>query len=441
MAGDTPLAPLLKARIAASGRRQNDVAKQAGIHASQLSQVLSGSKRLGRDRLLALGSVLGIPDVEILAAAGLDRSSPIRADLTSPHSGSATVKVVTDPIFVDSAIFMWICSTQPLRKHGVELQFERVDWQSVPAQFGYEDQPVIGFCNRNYEVPPGQPALPREILERVHYWSDLCVYRGYAVLARKEMLKNPNAFAQRPVPGDQITALLKEIAEGPKRGRQHVAPDFEDKRVITIGADTRWRLVASPTFGPALQRLEMLTVPDADIALTSFLRGTGALFVGGLPQRFQAESEGCIPIITAKEDPFLFSINSLVCSHALEDKPILYWLEALWAHTIHRMMDEKGFREQVAQECVDLLKAKGMTRSSLKVEHFHTVFESNEYESFITRSSALTTVVVDTLQDIFARLATTTKGEVQKNLERAMLAARQAFGTEVPADGTPPSKR
>lgn len=405
----TPLAALLKVRIAASGRRQNDVAKQAKIHPSQLSQVLKGVKGLSRYRLLALASVLGISDAEVLGAAELDiGSNPIRVDLGSPHPGTAMVRVVTDPIFVDSAIFTWICNTQPLRKYGIELKVDRADWQSVPMKFVYGDtESVVGFYNRNLEKPEeGEPtSLLDEALEKVEYWSDLCVYHGYALLARPEILQNPKEFETRPVPEGTILELIEELRKGPGAYRKHVIPDYADNRIITMGADTKWRLVRSPAFGTALAQpgLAIAEIADADIALTSFLNGAGALFIGGLPQRLVAEARGCVRIITRDEDPFLFSVNSLVCTKAIKDKPILYWLDALWAQTIRQMREDSEFRQKVADECIGYLRSQNVTRFALTAEHFHRAFEK-DFETFITNSSALTSEFVETLKAVFSNL-------------------------------------
>ncbi|MDP9190448.1 MAG: helix-turn-helix domain-containing protein [Acidobacteriota bacterium] len=437
MEADSELIALLRARIAASKRSQKKIADQAGIHPSQLSQVLRGTKGLSRDRLLALAAVLGIADAEILTAAGLEGGArEVRADLSSPFSAGAKVKVVTDPRFIDSAVFMWMCSTQPFLRHGVELELARADWERVPEQFLSPESAVIGFYNRSYEGSDEDYPFPREILKNVNYWSDLSLYRGYAILARKKDLQHPSRFENHSASKDDIEKVLQEISfhtDAKRSARRFVSKELTDSRIITIGADTRWRL-ASSLYGEQLKPLPMKALSDPEAAVKAFLFGLGALFVGGLPQRLYAEDHDCVAIVTADEDPFLFSVNSLVCSASLRGSPLLYWIEALWAETIQRMQSDEGLRTKVARECRELLKTFDLDpeESSLQEGYFEKVFgvDGPKYETFVTHSSQLTSEFVAISGRMLSSLSGSKKSDLPALLAALDKSMRLAFGLE-----------
>jgi transcriptional regulator with XRE-family HTH domain len=433
MGVDSPLITLIKARIAAAKRSQRKIADQAGIHPSQLTQLLRGTKGISRDKLLALARVLGVGEDEILAAAGLETgiASAVRADLSSPYSRSARIKVISDPRFIDSAVFMWMCSTQPfLRHHDVVFELVPKDWSRVPPEMiGQldlsEPAPAIGFYNRN-PATDTSTLLEVDTSTRLKHWTDFCLYRGYAVLARRsdtpEKIRAARDAGNR-VPEADIRSFLKELVQnaGAKKAT-----------IITIGADTD-RVLSTPLFKTEFSSFNVKSEPNPDYALSAFRGNYGSLFVGGLPQRLRAEkNDSCIPIVTWKEDPFLFSINSLFCTPQLYGSSLVYWIEALWHETISKMAD-KPFRDRVATECQSLLRSLQIDpeETSLSREMFEDVLgpRGREYEVFLKRGGELNPNFVDITAGIVEIVDRPREaGQPRVSASEAITFMRTAFG-------------
>jgi len=343
------VAKLIREALDRQQRSASSVAAAVGIHRSHLSKVLAAEKSLSEDKLLALADALNLPRDRILRAAGIAVTKKARVDLGAyipiRTKGAPALKVITDPRFFDSAPFTWIFSNQPFASLGIDCELTCVDWEAVPREIAKHAN-AIGFYNRRARTRVGEGRA-----RDVRHWIDLCLYRGYAVMAR------PNAGAPvHPTRKEANEYIEKLIAEYAARGQKPV--------VVYMAADTEWKL--RTPFNPAFtdQYLRFVREPDPDEALRGFLEGQGNLFIGGLPQRLAATAQGCTEIISIENNPLLFSINSLVYPElmlqARNAKAILGLASSLWFETITRIREDQEFRATVCNEVPKLLDDLGV---------------------------------------------------------------------------------
>ncbi len=336
------------------------VADRANINRTHLYHVLKGEKSLSKGRLITLAQVLGRPPSEFLAPAGYSDLEAEAFSLSTLALASLAqfrgkkLRVVTDPRFADSALFLWMMSTQPFRTEGIECEIVwDTYWRDVPEKVSDELDPgtySIGFCNRR-----SKKAQVESELFNIAYWTDLCIYRGYALLARAEDVRefmhergiahlDPQTYFREPGV-THVSDFIEHcrVAEGKQRDDKCVT-------LVTMGPDTRWRLCISRDLEvlkhPFLdtKNTRVITRGDANAALKLFQEGTGSFFAGGLPQRLAGVREyGYIEVISYDNNPFLFSINSLICSETtLQDAKILLGaVEALWFQTLRRLYAEE----------------------------------------------------------------------------------------------------
>lgn len=367
------LAKLIQQAVDKSGLTHGQVAEKAGIHRSHLSRVLNKEKSLSRDKLSALADVLNLPREVLLEAAGHTVIEEFDLDLRQfgiiRSLGGRKLTVVTDPRFVDSAVFMWIFNTQPFRTLGIDCELLSVDWRDV-SQTVATTEYAIGFNNRRAVLKVGdQEVFP------VKYWSDLCVYKGYALIARKSDL-------QPEAPGHELTL------EQAKKHLQDLITKYKRKgskpTIVTIGADTMWRLETPLTEEIKPESFTFQTFADPNFALNRFIGGIGDLFIGGLPQRLEAQEAECVEVLNFKNNPFLASCNGIICPDLMikEQKPLLAAATSLWFEVISRMKANASFRHRVAQGCIQLIDDLRVSNHSLKIKHFDQVFKSDEYEYF-----------------------------------------------------------
>jgi hypothetical protein len=341
------------------------VAESAGIHRTHLYRVLGESKSLGKEKLIGLADALGIARNDLLLAAGYESIDP-RIDLgsvTPRRLGGTRLGVVTDPRFVDSAIFFWIFSAQPLRGIGIDCELIRTDWERVPEEVSNRKN-AIGFFNRR-SIPD---------FGGVRYYMDLCLYKGYALLARRDDVRKKITRIQ-----DAREFLTGLVARKKK----------EKPTIVCMGADTVWSLRTSLT--PELSDQNFVVKPfgNADFALEKFAAGLGDLYVGGLPQRLRACKEyNCIEILNSEINPLLFSMNSLIYSEQFAGgddaaQPLLSTISALWFRNISALKRDEDMRSQMFSEVQRFSTADRETaRSSLTHEAFEAVLRNGAYEDF-----------------------------------------------------------
>jgi hypothetical protein len=300
--------------------------------------------------------------------------------------------VVSDVRFFDSCLFLWLFHTQPLREVGIECEIDFAEWPNVPLRVATRDW-SIGFYNRVPADIPTPGFAPS-------YWTDLTLYRGYSLI-----LSNRHSVGRHDVRG--LTGALDVL----RRLKNKIA----HPRVITIGADTTWRFVQNALVRHELKDCDFVDVPDADVALEQFLAGDGDLFVGGLPQRFQALKHNCIELISADNNPLLFSLNSLIYSGPKREAPppeVLAAAAGFWFRTIARAKQDENYRNEVVDQCVRM--AKGADRAQwLDPEQFRQLLDPatvSPYEVFPARPTDLLDAISE---DVFVKVLehiNTTKG-------------------------------
>ena len=376
-------AQLVRRRLVELKKSQRSIAERAGIHPSHLSLFLSGRRSLGSEKLVALAGILGLKRSDLLQAAGQDQTAAasIAPDPVAELRSVPPIKVVTDPRFIDSAVFLWACSTQRSRKY-VNFEFLPTDWDRVPKEVAYQ-QHAVGFCNRRFMLSAQEPL--KALYKGIHVWMDLCLYKGYAVLARKKDIDHCHSLKA----GKEYIDRLAKRESAPT--------------LLTVGGDTEWRVKSTPLV-PSLKKYKVIVVNDPDFALDAFVerRIAADLFVGGLPQRLRAK-QSCTEVLNWDFDPFLCSVNSLICTDTLLEKPmLLHWLVALWSAAITRLRSDSATRAQIASECRDLLRSLSLGgEQSLSAEYFDVVFGpdvGDKYELFVDRPCVLTDGLIEVAQ-------------------------------------------
>lgn len=408
------LSLLIREALNQLGQPAAQVAKAAGIHPSHLSQALNRKKALSRQKLIALAGQLRVPQKKLLQAAGYPVEDGLEIDLgnvTILHGlGGLPLKIVTDPRFIDSAVFMWIFSTQPFKAMGIDCELVKVDWHKVPEEVA-TNQYAIGFYNRRASVKRGTLKL-----YQVRYWSDLCLYRGYALMAHR------NNELQEPVTLTAANSYLKNLIHGRRRSGRKTT-------IVSMGADTVWRLTNPLTPDLNDDNFIVESLGDPDFALSQFLNGVGDLFVGGLPQRLAARKMGCHEVLSSQNNPLLFSLNSLICSETMfeERKPILTAASALWFDTISKLKINQEFRQQVTQAIPQLLRNLSIEKHNLNEEFFQTIFSEtgSTYEFFPDRPTDLLDQLLRIIFETFgqikeAKIGTKTIEAVFSNLEETL---------------------
>lgn len=296
-------------------------------------------------------------------------------------SAKSSLKVVTDPRFLDSCLFMWCLSSQPLRSFGWNCDLQPVEWRSVPERLASSAN-SIGFYNRRVLL-----TYEGQRLYDLSVWSDLCIYRGYALLARGKGQSVQLSLAE----GRQMLADLK--VEAKSQGRKPT--------IMCMGADSVWILRTPLTPELSSGEFEIQEFNNPDLGLETFLRGFGDLYIGGLPQRLLARERGCIEVLSSQSNALLFSVNSLICSKDLvgTDTRVLSAVTSLWYDTLARLESDAAFRDEVAEACIALL-------SDLKIEGHHLTLEAfrhvlgqapGRYEAFPPKPAGIVDELLQTL--------------------------------------------
>lgn len=176
----------------------------------------------------------------------------VRVYFRSSPTVRHVVPVITDPRFIESSIFHWVFSQQPLASAGIRFQLIACDWRSIPEKLSATPN-SIGMFNRRTVV-----TFERRPIYDVALWSDLTLYKGYALIIRSD------GSITSPVSLPQATQHLKETL----KSRQ----DSDSKPVIIcMGADTVWKIVTpfTPDFDLDDYHIESFDSPD--VALKTFL--------------------------------------------------------------------------------------------------------------------------------------------------------------------------
>ncbi len=338
-----------------------EVCDAAGITRSHLANVLNGQKSLSPQKIRALAEVTGVPISELLDAAGYIDSKSAIDEAVRASLPMGTVTVVTDPKFLDSAIFLWLFKSNALTSLGIEWEIRQVPWKGVPWLVQKTDM-SLGFYNRKTAtaVTEGLVAAPR-------FWADLAVYEGYALMARK----------------DDATGLPNEpsIAESLEYLRRLLATN-DRPVVLAIDKVTFTRFKTPLAKDLPWERFQVVTEFDADAALELFLNKHGDLFVGGLPQRFKAQHSGqCVPILSISNDPWLFSLNSLICSETMfrNGQGLMALITAVWFQVCRELRADAAFRTKMFGELTDMLANElRVTDHSITEDLVHSVFKAED---------------------------------------------------------------
>jgi transcriptional regulator with XRE-family HTH domain len=369
------LSELITAGVDASAMPLARVAELAGIHRSHLSYVLKGEKSLSRPKLLALCEILNISKEEILEAAGFASAS--NSELQSEEisaaglpllrsAGGPPLKVISDPRFFDSALFMWLLHTQPFRAANVQIDCELVQekWAGIPVAVSRNER-AIGFFHRR-SIPQHSGVAQYHI----QYWADLTVYKGYVLFARKE------DFQQLRPTGEKISDY--EVANG-------FLGDLKQRRggtlrIVAGVQDVEWRL-RNPLTPELEDNVDFIPYIDADHAVSQFQEGVGDLFVGGLPQNMKLRSEGFPEILNFNIDPYLFSLNSLICSGDMPDSPqgraILWTVTSLWFQTVAQLKRSPEALTNAAEGILQMLSTLKINDPSITASNFHCLFSGD----------------------------------------------------------------
>jgi transcriptional regulator with XRE-family HTH domain len=381
--GLSDLGEYVAARLTLLRKRPSVAADGAGINRSQFSAFLKGRKRIGREKLLLLATEIEVPVAELLRRAGLkapllDPSESLLMRAGAPR----TIHVITDARFVDSALFAWMIRQQPFRPFGLECEFVQVDWDQVPEKI--EKMGGIGFYNRR-----ATPVRGGQKVWRVSRWTDMSLYKGYAILGRKNL-----GIDETPRTHQDARLLLATLVD--RRQKEGRRPT-----ILTFGTDAEWRVERVFVRDFPARTFEVITVGDADQALAKYLADDGTvfdLFIGGLPQRLRAlRHPDVLDVLSIQNNPAFFSLNSLVYADVFLQTPraraILAAVEALWFDTIDRIRQQEGLRETVLHEVLRDLDTLSLGYRSLDSTTLGLVLPGgsadNEYEVFPSQPSDL----------------------------------------------------
>lgn len=314
-------------------------------------------------------------------------ANEVRHDLVSSfakmtNSNITELKVVSDPRFIDSLLFLWIFSGQPLKTFGIQCELIPANWNTIPEEVANHKN-SIGFFNRRSSTSKDNKAL-----FEMKNWSDLCIYKGYSLIARngstlpgQMTIKEANDYIR------MVIEKYKDIGKKPS--------------IICMGADTIWKIITPVSPSINLNNFDILPFNNADVALNAFLSGKGDFFIGGLPQRLSAVDNNCIEILSFKNNPLFFSLNSMICSNNLfyKEKALLSFCNSLWFNVVGKMKEDVKYCDMVARSCISLLEKLKVGDNNIREQYFRDVFinRSNEYEIFPMHSSG----VIDELLIIF----------------------------------------
>jgi len=346
-----------------TGQTQSAVARSTGINRGQFSRFLSGEVRLGPEKLRALADHLHLERGWVLRMAGFPEEGPeitLSQAVLTPQA-PMRLEVFSDGRFYDSALFLWtLCELQPLLPLGITCVPRHVNWSEVPDRIARADL-AIGFYNRK---------VKKKGLENIGYWTDLTIYRGYALIGRriKGLLLSPP------------TKYLEELRK--KRG---------ELKILTIAADTLWQLQNPLPPGIITESTVIQIEPDADRALMRFAKeGEADLFVGGLPQRLKARELGLEEVINSRNNPLLFSLNSLVFAKSTLDtprgEPLLGAVSSVWFRSVQQLRSSTTFREAAVSAIPEMLNRLGVADHSIDQKGLDEVLPGplggEEYEIF-----------------------------------------------------------
>jgi transcriptional regulator with XRE-family HTH domain len=380
------LSSLIKTAINISGKTDSEVAEEAGIARSHLYYVLKGEKSLSEDKLRKLADKLNFPESALLQAAGFIESTSVIDDALADFSAVEAITVITDPHFLDSALFLWLFESRFLNSFGIKWNFKKTIWSMVPMDVD-ETQHSIGFFNRKSKV-----IFRGKTYASPKYWSDLCVYKGYSLIARRE-----NVPWKKKVPDiREVEKYLNDLTQ-----RSSGRP-----MIVTMASGTV-KQFDNPFVKAEWDKFKIEVLPNPDIALSMFLKGYGDLFIGGLPQRFKAEKEGdCISLISAANNPALFSMNSLICSRGMYDqgRAIMSVITSVWFQVCDKLREDRDFRTKVFYELDDMLKTKfEIFDHSITMDLFDAVFdnqlENNYFEFFPRRPAGIVSQTIKILDE------------------------------------------
>lgn len=414
------LEALLNEGYVRTGLRAASAARLAGLKSpSLLTRALSGERKLPPRKAAALADILGLPREAVLAAAGHPGRVEIDvANVVLQRSETTQVKVITDPRFVDSALFWWIFSKQPFVSAGIRCELVRSQWGNVPALVAEHDL-ALGFYNKQVvaDTVGGVPAY--EIVA----WGDLTLYKGYALIGRADKTTR----ARRIEKFDDAVAWLARIRK---------KADLENRNpiIVTMTGDPRERLsipyLADRRLDPST--FDLAVLPSADLAKKRFEEGFGDLFVGGLPQRLALRDAPApyVEVLHSGINPFMASINSLVCSPKVvaHHRDILYTSMGIWFETVNRMKESKQYRRAVATEILALLDAQNENHS-LTLSLFEEVFgkQGAEYEVFAGGPDALTQPLLATMQEVLLSVVQSNGPERKAEKQRLVKQVRDVF--------------
>jgi transcriptional regulator with XRE-family HTH domain len=389
----TDLSELIRDAIDREGLTQKAVAQAAGVHPSHLSQVLSGGKGFSKEKLVAVADVLDIPQKKILKVAqrttGPEEQSvdiDPRSFLLLPRKRELELKIVTDPRFFDSALFLWSLNRRPFESVGIRCEPALFDWSLVPQKVERLDK-AVGFFNRRSAAHSS-----RKRGWNIDVWCDLSLYKGYAVLARDSDIGDTSIDSHL-----DVNNYINEIVD-----------EYKDRKtkpeIICIGQDTIWK-VENP-INPDINRdnFNFWEIADPDQALEKFIEGEGELFIGGLPQRLNAlEYQDCSDVITYANNPLMFSTNSLVYSKGLSElrdhRPILNIISSLWFSTISKLRSDESFRGKAINEIPGMVENFGYTDHSIDESILDKVLPgseiNHEYEFFAAKPKDITDHMMD----------------------------------------------
>jgi hypothetical protein len=317
-----------------------------------------------------------------LAAAGYSPAdelqlTPTNVALPKRIRNRQSLKVISDPRFIDSAIFMWLFTTQPFRAVGIGLDCELVktDWSRVPEEVASHDF-AVGFYNRITQ--------DEKPLARVRHWADLARYQGYSLLARRQDCRHDLSLKQGMKYLEKLTTQKKPV-------------------IVCMGADTLWQLQdIVPSLKPHLFTVN--TYANVDFALREFLAGVGDLFIGGIPQLFVAKEHGCVEILGSKSHPLFFAFNSLICPENMvrEERALLFSTVSLWYGVVERLKADSAFVDRTALAVIRMLKDLGVEGHNHREEFFQRLFHPKQgaqvYEVFADHPTALLDDIVDSIQ-------------------------------------------
>lgn len=364
------VADLVRPALKRQGITISLAADRLQVDPTYLSRALRGDRGWTEETLRGLATIAGLPIDELLIAA---RKAP------KPHGArlhlesvvpiihrNATLNIVADPDYVDSALLWWILSQQPFSSVGINCILEQGKRRQFPQRLTSNDY-AVAVLNKKLS-PPSSLSPDGAMLANGHWgkfarqsvavchWADLALYSAYAIIGHAKDLPD-GVRSNTPLNRAQAVAMLQQV-------KDRAAAEKRPPVLLTMSLSTIQRL-RTPISDSLLNGFYVYENPFAAQAMDIFASEKADLFVGGALQRLALKKQGSVEIVHSGNDPFLVSIASLFTSRRLllEQRDLVHTVAALWYEMVRNMHQSESYRNEVALGIMDLFATRSLPLS------------------------------------------------------------------------------